>query len=122
MTLNLEELKALAEADAKPPCDCCEKTRDGNWTYICCCSNGGDSESAAAWCSDQNSPFRTAITALVAEVGRLRALLERVNDEVYAPDPHCNCIKAPPCNDCVEYGGLRELLNDIRSALGGKHE
>jgi hypothetical protein len=33
------------------------------------------------------------------------------------PDPNCNCHVAPPCSDCVEYGGLRSAVADVRDAL-----
>lgn len=43
----------------------------------------------------------------------------RMAQENFAPppDPHCNCLKAPPCNDCVEHGAERETWSAINAAI-----
>jgi hypothetical protein len=48
---------------------------------------------------------------------RLRGLFQKVSDNVEYPEPHCYCHKSPPCNDCVENGGVREVLDAIKQAL-----
>lgn len=35
------------------------------------------------------------------------------------PDRNCQCAIAPPCNDCVEYSHLREVLADARAVISG---
>lgn len=52
-----------------------------------------------------------------AQIMALRGALEEVNANIYAPDAHCSCHIAPPCNDCVENGGLREVLETVKKAL-----
>lgn len=50
----------------------------------------------------------------------LRDLLENVSGIV--PDKNCSCHMAPPCNDCVEWGALREsiaLANYTFAKAGG---
>jgi hypothetical protein len=44
----------------------------------------------------------------------LRKLLE-VSD--MAPEPNCCCHLSPPCNDCVEWSGLRMARADARAIL-----
>lgn len=34
--------------------------------------------------------------------------LERADEP---PEPNCSCHLSPPCNDCVDYGGLREAFS-----------
>lgn len=49
----------------------------------------------------------------VAELEQLNTQLRCVGDELYdlvqAPEPNCSCHLSPPCNDCVEHGGAREI-------------
>lgn len=33
------------------------------------------------------------------------------------PDPNCSCHTFPPCSDCVDHGGLRELIKDAKAFL-----
>ncbi len=55
------------------------------------------------------------LRALNAE---LVAALERLAEVAdLAPEPACSCHNAPPCADCVEWGGLREALKDARAML-----
>jgi len=62
--------------------------------------------------------IRTAANArLMAAAPSLLATLELLVDLVYVPDADCRCHVAPPCNDCVEYSGLREALDAARAAI-----
>jgi hypothetical protein len=50
----------------------------------------------------------------------LRAALELLVERAdLAPARNCSCHLAPPCGDCVEWGGLREGLEEARAALKG---
>lgn len=52
----------------------------------------------------------------------LAAAVQLLLDEVPAPpDPNCSCHLAPPCGDCVEWGGLRGAIADTRAALLSLH-
>lgn len=33
------------------------------------------------------------------------------------PPPNCSCHISPPCGDCVDYGGLREMFKAVDSAI-----
>jgi len=46
----------------------------------------------------------------------LRCMLEVVEEP---PAPNCSCHVSPPCNDCVEYGALREAIAEAKKALKG---
>lgn len=50
----------------------------------------------------------------------LEHLLER---GIEPPDRNCSCHISPPCNDCVEWSGLREAVEHAESALAavGNH-
>lgn len=53
------------------------------------------------------------------DAARLRALAEMILDFVNEPpDRNCSCHISPPCIDCVENSGLRELFEAARAALG----
>ena len=56
--------------------------------------------------------------AALARIEKLEAafvdLLENVEEP---PDRNCSCHISPPCNDCVDYGGLRGALKEARAAL-----
>lgn len=44
----------------------------------------------------------------------LELLLERTD---HPPAANCSCHLSPPCNDCVNWGGLREAISDAEAAL-----
>lgn len=62
----------------------------------------------------------TGPASSVASDERLTALVEELLDNIYVPDAHCNCHISPPCNDCVENGGLREIVAAVRSSLNAR--
>lgn len=49
----------------------------------------------------------------------LEHLLER---GIAPPDRNCSCHISPPCNDCVEWSGLREAVEHAESALAAVRE
>lgn len=44
----------------------------------------------------------------------IESLVENVDRP---PDANCSCHISPPCNDCVDYGGLREAFEWVDTAL-----
>lgn len=56
--------------------------------------------------------------AWIAElVGALKDFVE--HDDT--PEPNCACHISPPCNDCIDFGGKRELIENA-NALIAKHD
>jgi hypothetical protein len=69
--------------------------------------------------------YRAAYAELSAENEALRSqnkrmgaaldlFLERMDEP---PAANCSCHISPPCNDCMDYAGLREAFEDARNAL-----
>lgn len=55
---------------------------------------------------------------MTAVANTLAAALERLLEVTDTPPArNCGCHIAPPCGDCVEYGGLREAIADAEAAL-----
>jgi len=42
--------------------------------------------------------------------------------EGFIPEKDCRCHLSPPCNDCVEFGYMRELLDTVRSSAKREEE
>lgn len=58
------------------------------------------------------------ILELCALLEKAGAALEEMVERAEEPsDANCSCFISPPCNDCVDYGGLREAFSDSRNAL-----
>lgn len=49
----------------------------------------------------------------------LKLMLERMDA---VPEAACYCHLSPPCNDCVEHGGIREAIEVAESALSSIKE
>ena len=61
-----------------------------------------------------NNNLRLTIAVLLEAIETLEGHLPHV------PDASCSCHTAPPCNDCVEWSGLRDALatiNRIRATV-----
>ncbi len=54
---------------------------------------------------------------LKAELWNLQDATEGLLDAQNIPPKNCSCHLNPPCEDCVEYGGLREAVEVARAAL-----
>lgn len=52
-----------------------------------------------------------------ARVAKLREALVWLLDSYEPPYPNCRCHISSPCNDCVEYGALREAITAARAIL-----
>ncbi|MBP6421584.1 MAG: hypothetical protein KA271_01695 [Propionivibrio sp.] len=59
----------------------------------------------------ERAKFRSQRDKLLAA---LSELIE-VTDE--PPESNCSCHISPPCNDCVEYSGIRRALECARAAI-----
>jgi len=62
----------------------------------------------------------TGPASSIASDERLTGLVEELLDNLYVPEPDCRCHLSPPCNDCVENGGLREIVAAVRRALDAR--
>lgn len=49
---------------------------------------------------------------------RWKALAEEAADQLseFVPERNCSCHLSPPCNDCVDHGYAREVIENIRAA------
>jgi hypothetical protein len=47
----------------------------------------------------------------------LCGLVEELIDYIDVPDKNCTCCISPPCNDCVEFGGLREVIAACKRSI-----
>lgn len=47
-------------------------------------------------------------------IAAIQGLLENIDTP---PERNCSCHISPPCNDCVEYGGLREAITFAEEAI-----
>lgn len=47
----------------------------------------------------------------------LAVYAEALLSEQDVPDPNCSCHLAPPCDDCVEYSGIREIIGDCAASV-----
>lgn len=47
----------------------------------------------------------------------LAGLAEEFMDEVDIPERNCSCHISPPCYDCVENAGLREIAKTLRETI-----
>lgn len=44
-------------------------------------------------------------------------MLEKCREFISPPERNCSCHILPPCSDCVDYGGERELADEIDAAI-----
>lgn len=47
----------------------------------------------------------------------LEALKEVIERMDQPPERNCSCHLSPPCNDCVDYGGIRESIKYANAAI-----
>lgn len=55
-----------------------------------------------------------ALAANKKSKAAIEGLLDVIEDP---PERNCSCHLNPPCNDCVEYSGIREALEFAREAI-----
>jgi hypothetical protein len=64
--------------------------------------------------------LETKLSATLVENKRLRDALQDLVDDDQTPPPNCSCNISPPCEDCIQHGGRRELISIAKEALGRK--
>lgn len=53
-----------------------------------------------------------------AVANKLSAAIQLLLDNTgHPPKANCSCHLSPPCNDCTDWGGLREAISDANEAL-----
>ncbi len=116
----------------------CFKLHGHNWRYEYS-SSDDQGEFDLLWrpAEDEQSEELAIMTrqkeCWQAETIRLENDLTRTREErdrlkIYAdhlldcieppPDKNCSCHISPPCSDCVDYGGLRNAIADMKSVIG----
>lgn len=67
------------------------------------------------------SVFQDGAKRIAAEQHKVKVLtdaLENLMDMMeLPPDKNCSCFISPPCNECVEYSGVREAIEIATEAL-----
>lgn len=70
---------------------------------------------------DVQTELKDALQQLAKAGQRVRELeialdlmLERADEP---PEKNCSCHLSPPCNDCVDYDGLREAFAEAREVM-----
>ena len=59
----------------------------------------------------------TANARVIAAAPSMLDLLEEFVENVYVLEANCSCHLAPPCNDCVEHGHIREILGNAKALI-----
>lgn len=63
------------------------------------------------------SIWNPADARVLATAPSMLDLLEEFVDNTYIPDANCSCHLAPPCNDCVEHGHMREIMSNAKALI-----
>lgn len=75
--------------------------------------------------------LRTTLSRVEAERDGLRARVDLAEEIIQdlldrmllpPPDPNCTCHASPPCNDCVEYAGIRETIEQATAFVSASTE
>ena len=80
---------------------------------------------ACAWRDSYVQKLRTQLDEMTKErdifrhkktllIDCVQAFLDNIDEP---PSPNCSCHIAPPCQDCVEYSGLRETFVQARKLI-----
>lgn len=95
-------------------------------------SNGTPCSSQLIWCETKVEKLereladkidRNGVLYIRLAEGRARekvlmvAIESLVENVDRPPDANCSCHISPPCNDCIDYGGLREAFEWVDTAL-----
>ena len=60
--------------------------------------------------------------AVGRELEKWAGLVQELLNMDDTPEPNCSCHLSPPCEDCVEHAGKRELIASLRTALKAHQE
>lgn len=61
--------------------------------------------------------YNEAVELANKQIGLLEDTFRDALEQFYAPEPNCSCHISPPCNDCVDYGAVREVLATVNRLL-----
>jgi hypothetical protein len=50
-------------------------------------------------------------------MSELLAICKEIPEHLDAPERNCSCHISPPCEDCIQYEGIREFLERAKSAV-----
>lgn len=62
-------------------------------------------------------PERDARAHLIAAAPEMLSMLKWLEEITVYPERNCSCHLSPPCNDCVEYGAIREAMENTRALI-----
>lgn len=97
--------------------------RQVRFTFNSCKLTAGPGSSIDDLCSQWDAhlkPFRERqrkedlVRAAAPDL--LQSLKELIAN-TYCPETNCSCHISPPCSDCVEWAGIREILANARAAV-----
>jgi hypothetical protein len=94
-----------------------QPTPDGQWIDINAKGHTGIARVVWRMEDDERSPIMEANARVMVAAPTAFGLLQELVDEVYVPDANCSCHLSPPCNDCVEHGHLRSLLQTAKALI-----
>lgn len=66
---------------------------------------------------DEWQGYSDALSVLTKANAELRNIVNDFIDIDETPERNCSCHLSPPCNDCVSYGGAREVIAHAKSTL-----
>lgn len=88
-----------------------EKDSDGDYGNVKACAAFG------AWLQ-QAKRHEAEKAELEKQKSSLCGLMEDLLENmVQPPERNCSCHISPPCGDCVDWGGLREVIECCKSSI-----
>jgi len=55
--------------------------------------------------------------ALITAAPAMLSMLKWLEEITDVPERNCSCHISPPCSDCVEYGAIREAMENTRTLI-----
>ncbi len=68
-------------------------------------------------CSAERKALQQQVEALRADAKRFKGLLGDLLEVIDIPEADCRCHRSPPCNDCVEFAGIRDVVATCSAAI-----
>jgi hypothetical protein len=66
---------------------------------------------------EDNKRLAHNLEVVLVAANHLNNALEDLIDKDTTPEPNCSCCISPPCNDCVDFAGIRETIENGKDAL-----